>query len=167
MAYTMEDLIADCRRELAGGETPESPEAVRGFVREALADKTFVAEHFAGRSGPDREVVYEDPDLGFCICLHVYAGARSGQPHDHGPTWAVYGQAEGETEMTDWRVVAPAGEGQPAKVEKVRSYTLRPGDAHAYPIGAVHAPIRHDATKLLRIEGRNTDKVQRTPLIAA
>ena len=28
-----------------------------------------------------------------------------GEPHDHGSSWAIYGLAEGDTEMTDWKVV--------------------------------------------------------------
>ena len=42
---------------------------------------------------------------GFCICGHVYANEAIGFPHDHGSSWAVYGQASGETEMTDWEIL--------------------------------------------------------------
>jgi len=164
MSFTMNALVEDCRKALKGGENPETLEAVRGLVVKALKDREFMKQHFAGRTGPDREVVHEDPELGFCVCLHTYQGAKLGQPHDHGPTWAIYGQAEGETEMTDWRVVTPAEGDAPARVEQTRSYTMKPGDAHIYPTGAIHAPIRRGPTKLLRIEGKNTDKVRRTPI---
>ena len=114
----------------------------------------------------ERNVIYEDVDLGFCICIHAYGGAKKSNPHDHGPTWAIYGQANGETEMTDWHMVAPPGDGVPAKVQQVRSYRLRPGDAHLYEVGDIHAPLRSGPTKLIRIEGRNTDRVKRTPMEA-
>ena len=43
----------------------------------------------------------------------------------------------------------------------VRNYTLTPGKAHLYNEGDLHSPRRDGPTKLLRIEGRNLDKVRR------
>ena len=40
----------------------------------------------------ERHVLYEDPELGFCILAHNYAGSKESPPHDHGPSWAIYGQ---------------------------------------------------------------------------
>lgn len=165
MPYSLDDLIAECRDALQAGETPAALEAVRGAVEKALADPDFMDRHIKTLSAPpDRVILYEDPELGFCVCAHVYEEAKPGDPHDHGPTWAVYGQAEGETEMTDWDIISPADEEAPARVRESRRYVLRSGQAHAYPTGAVHAPIRYAATKLLRIEGVNTDRVERTPM---
>jgi hypothetical protein len=112
-------------------------------------------------------VLYEDPELGFCICGHVHDGAAVGKPHDHGSSWAIYGQAEGMTEMTDWKIVkAGAGE-SPALVEPVRTYTMKPGDAKLYDVGVVHSPNRQAPTKLIRIEGANLDRVKRSNIAAA
>ncbi len=66
--------------------------------------------------------------------------------------------------MTDWRMVTPPADGRPGRVERVRSYRLKPGDAHVYEVGDIHAPLRDGPTKLIRIEGRNTDKIERTPI---
>ncbi|MDW3205070.1 MAG: hypothetical protein R8L07_05955 [Alphaproteobacteria bacterium] len=168
MAYTLHDLADDCREALKSGESPEALTQVRDFVRKALADPDFMAANLLNREPPpERDVIHEDPDLGFCICVHIYADAKPGSPHDHGSTWAIYGQGEGETEMTDWQVIRPAAGDRPALVEKTRTYTLKPGDAHIYPTGAVHAPIRYGATRLLRIEGTNTDRIQRTRIEVA
>lgn len=165
MAYSMNQLIADCRDALKNGESLSALQTVRGHAEKALRDPDFVTTILSHRSAPpEREVLYEDPDYGFCICAHIYDGAKIGFPHDHGPTWAIYGQAEGTTEMTDWAVTAPASGDQPAKVSETRRYTLKPGDVHLYPAGDIHAPIRVAPTKLLRIEGRNTDRIERTPL---
>ena len=48
----------------------------------ALKDEAFVATHLKDRApGADpREVLYEDPELGFCICGHVYGGQRQRRP---------------------------------------------------------------------------------------
>lgn len=164
MPYTLETFAADCRRALASDAGIEGREEVRRCLERALSDAEFLAACLGPDAKSERRVLYEDPDLGFCICAHVYAGARRGRPHDHGPTWAIYGQAEGETEMTDWRMVTPPAGGRPGRVERVRSYRLKPGDAHVYEVGDIHAPLRDGPTKLIRIEGRNTDRIERTPI---
>ena len=165
MAYTLDEFAADCRNALKSDAGPGGREAVRAYLERALTDDVFLAAHLGPEAAREREILYEDPELAFCICAHVYSGAKQGNPHDHGPTWAIYGQAAGETDMTDWRIVTPVDGDQPAKVEKVRSYRMKPGDAHIYEIGDVHAPYRDGPTKLIRIEGQNTDKVTRTPIV--
>ena len=166
MAYTLETFAADCRAALGADSGRAGKEGVLACVRKALADRDFIAEHLDG-SDAERRIIYEDPDYGFCICTHVYEGERAGGPHDHGPTWAIYGQAVGETEMTDWRIVEPPDGDRPGKVEPARTYVMREGDAHLYDVGDVHAPQRYAATKLIRIEGCDVTKVRRTPLVAA
>ena len=167
MAYTLDQFAADCREALKSGAGPDGLDQVRGHLQRALKDSDFLAEHLGPSATKERNILYEDPELAFCICAHVYAGPKQGNPHDHGPTWAIYGQAAGETNMTDWRIVSPADGDTPAKVEQVRSYRLEPGDAHVYAVGDVHAPYREGPTKLIRIEGQNTDEVTRTPIEAA
>lgn len=167
MAYTLEEFAADCRDALRSDDGPGGRSKVRECLQRALRDADFLSTYLGPQANKERNVLYEDAELGFCICAHVYNGPKEGFPHDHGPTWAIYGQAAGETEMTDWRIVSPPQGDKPAKVEMVRSYRLTPGDAHIYEVGDVHAPYRDGPTKLIRIEGRNTEKIERTPIEAA
>jgi hypothetical protein len=160
MAYTLEQFAAECYRILTADSGPEGRRKVRALVEEALKDEKFIAAHL-GENGPERKVIYEDRELGFCILAHVYKGAKESNPHDHGPSWAIYGQAGGETEMSDWELVEPASDGKPGKVRHVRSYTLKPGMAHIYNEGDLHSPRRAGPTRLLRIEGTNMEKVKR------
>ena len=167
MAYTLDQFAADCREALQKDPGSEGIEQVRQHVEKALKDSDLVTQYLPEDADQERRVLYEDPELGFCICAHVYNGPKDGFPHDHGPTWAIYGQAVGETEMTDWKIVKPASGDDPALVEQTRSYKLVPGDAHAYQVGDVHAPLRSGPTRLIRIEGQNTDNISRTPIKAA
>ncbi|GAB4240589.1 MAG: hypothetical protein Kow0032_28320 [Methyloligellaceae bacterium] len=167
MAYSLEQLVTDLRETLQAQDVPECGDALCAHVARALRDDAFRAANFGPDKTAKRTIIHEDPELGFCVCVHVYDGPAESPPHDHGTSWAIYGQAEGETEMTDWRIVTPAQGDAPARVEPVRVYTLRPGDAHFYPVGAVHSPRRAQATKLLRIEGANLDHVRRTPIVPA
>jgi len=162
MAYTLEQFSADCHRILAADPGPEGRKKVCELVKKACTDDEFVSRHLP-ENGPERKILYEDPELGFCILGHVYHGAKESAPHDHGPTWAIYGQAIGETMMTDWALVAPASESQPGKVRHVRDYKLIPGAAYVYNEGDLHSPRRDGPTRLVRIEGRNVEKIRRFP----
>lgn len=168
MAYELEQLATDIRAALQAEPGLSGRQSVCGIVEKALADEAFVADHLKERApgAPPREVLYEDPELGFCICGHVYGDAAHGKPHDHGTAWAIYGQARGRTEMTDWRIVEEAAGDAPALVEPVETYALEPGQARLYDVGAVHAPRREQPTKLIRIEGQNLDHVQRSNIKA-
>ena len=160
MPHTLEQLAARTHDILAAEPGPAGREQVRALIQEVLADDAFVAKHL-GDDVPERKVLFEDPQLGFCILAHVYRGARESNPHDHGPSWAIYGQARGETVMNDWALVEPAGPDKPGKVRHVRSYRLKPGMAHVYNEGDLHSPRRDGPTRLLRVEGTNMDKVKR------
>lgn len=166
MTYTVDGLASDIRRTLGEDTSPEERAKCVDLVKKALNDQAFLAAVFGPERRKPREVLYEDPDKGFCICAHVYASSAEGKPHDHGSSWAIYGQAEGVTEMTDWRIVKPTEGEEPALVEPHITYELTPGMAHFYDVGAVHSPKREGPTKLLRVEGQNLDRVKRTPIIA-
>jgi hypothetical protein len=168
MPYTLTHLAADIRETLKAGSGRPAREAVCALVSRALKDEAFLGAHLKDRPpGADpREVLYEDPDLGFCICGHVYGGQANGAPHDHGPSWAIYGQAAGVTEMTDWRIVQQGSGAEPTLVEPARTYLMHPGDAHLYDVGDVHSPKRDAPVKLIRIEGQNLDRVKRSTIKA-
>ena len=160
MPHTLDTFAAGIREVLQHDDTPAGRERIAALLRDALNDRPFVETLFDA-DAPERRIVYEDPRLGFCILAHRYTDARNGSPHDHGPSWAIYGQAEGETVMSDWRVVEPAAPGRPGKVKKLREYTLKAGLAQVYNEGDVHAPARSGPTRLVRIEGTNLERVAR------
>ena len=167
MAYTLEQLATEIRATLQKDAGPGGKEKVCGIVSKALVDTAFVAQHLTAEQCKPRKVLYEDPELGFCICGHVYGDKAVGKPHDHGSSWAIYGQAVGVTEMTDWDITQPGSGDQPSLVKPARTYTMQPGDAKLYDVGNVHSPNRAEPTKLIRIEGKNLDHVKRSNIAAA
>jgi hypothetical protein len=160
MAHTLAQFATTCQRLLKAEPGPAGREKVCALLRDVLKDEEFVTTHL-GDDVPERKILYEDAELGFCILAHVHHGAKTSQPHDHGPSWAIYGQARGETEMTDWAVVDPASPDKPGKVRQVKIYTLTPGMAYVYNEGDLHSPRRTGSTRLIRIEGTNMEKVRR------
>ncbi len=166
MAYTLDSFASECQKILKEDPSPVGRGKVRDLVQEVLKDEQFL-KTYLNENTPNRQVIYEDPDLGFCICAHHNRGASEANPHDHGPSWAIYGQAFGETEMSDWEVLERPADGKPGKVRRAKVYSLKPGMAHIYNEGDVHSPKRVAATGLIRIEGKNTEKMKRLPYKAA
>ena len=165
--YTLEALSHDIKAALKADPGIAGKQAVCKLVSKALLDKDFIARHLTPEQCKPRKVLYEDPDTGFCICGHVYLKPAHGEPHDHGSSWAIYGLAEGDTEMTDWEIVKKAEGDQPNLVKPTKVYVLRPGDSHFYDVGKVHSPRRDTVTKLIRIEGANLDRIKRSNIKAA
>jgi hypothetical protein len=162
MATTIEQFAAQCKAALTAEPGTKGREAVRELVKQVLTEPEFVATYIP-EGTPDRHVLYEDPDLGFTILAHGYTGPKGSKPHDHGPSWAIYGQAAGETIMTDWDCLARPTETDPGKAKFNHDYVMRPGDAYLYDEGVLHSPERKGDTRLLRIEGLNMMKIKRRP----
>ena len=160
MAHTLEQFAATCHDILKAEPGPAGRRKVCALLQEALKDEEFISTHI-GDGVPERKILYEDPDLSFCILAHNYRGAKESPPHDHGPSWAIYGQARGETEMSDYELLEAASPEKPGKVHKLRTYKLTPGVAHVYNEGDLHSPKRVASTRLIRIEGVNMEKVKR------
>ncbi|MCC7484428.1 MAG: hypothetical protein IT529_05520 [Burkholderiales bacterium] len=160
MARSIEQFGAAAHDILKAQPNPAGRNKVCALLEEYLQDPSFVSAYIKEET-PERQVLYEDRELGFCVLAHHYRGAKESAPHDHGQYWAIYGQARGETEMSDFDLLEAAGPDKTGKVRKARTYKLLPGMAHVYNEGDLHAPKRVDSTMLIRIEGRNMDKVTR------
>lgn len=160
MAHTVQQLGKSFHDALKAQPGPAGRQKVCELLKEALKDTAFVNATITDKT-PEREILYEDPELGFCILAHKYDGPKESTPHDHGPSWAIYGQAAGETLMSDWDLVSPASPDKPGKVKERRAYKLTPGVAHLYNEGDLHSPSRKGPTRLIRIEGTNMEKVKR------
>jgi hypothetical protein len=166
MPHTLESFATACSAAISADPGPGGRQKVCELVREVLKDPAFVAAHIKA-DGPERKVLFEDPVHKFAILAHSYHGAKDSAPHDHGPTWAIYGQATGETIMTDWEKVAAPVDGQPGTVRRMRDYSLTPGMAYVYEPGVLHSPRRDASTTLLRIEGFDLSTYKRDKYVAA
>ena len=76
MGYGIEQFSAECRRILQQDPGVEGREQVCALVREVLKDESFVQTYLTD-DVPERKVLYEDPELGFCILGHVYQVRRT------------------------------------------------------------------------------------------
>ena len=166
MAHTLDSFAKACSAAVSADPGPDGRQKLCALVRDVLGDPGFVAANIQA-DGPERKILFEDPVHKFAILAHSYHGAKEAPPHDHGPTWAIYGQATGETIMTDWeKTAAPSGDA-PGQVRKLRDYSLTPGMAYLYEPGVLHSPRRNGATTLLRIEGFDLSSYKRDKYVAA
>ncbi|MBI3129533.1 MAG: hypothetical protein HYZ11_18145 [Candidatus Tectomicrobia bacterium] len=161
MDKSLEAFAAECRAILKNDSGQGGLDRVCKRLEGLLKDESFVREHFGPGKDAPRRVLYEDPELGFCVLAHAYKGGTGSGPHDHGPSWAIYGQVEGVTRMTEYRKVAEPSDGRPGKAAPVKSYDLAPGMAVAYAPGQLHSPHREKDARLIRMEGMNMERVKR------
>jgi predicted metal-dependent enzyme (double-stranded beta helix superfamily) len=162
MTYTLDAFCKDCQSVLKADKGPGGREKIRGLIEKLLTNKEFVAEHLGPQVATGRTTLYEDPELKFCVLAHVDRGGRSSTPHDHGRSWAVYGQAVGWSDMSIWkRKDGGAGAG-PAELVKIDTFRLDPGKAGIFDIGAIHGVDRSpgDCT-FLRVTGEDLEVVPR------
>ena len=160
VGQTLETFAAQCHDFIKAEPGPAGRQKICGLLAQVLSDEQFVAK-YVDSNDLERNMLYEDAEFGFCILAHNYVGPKESGPHDHGHSWAIYGQARGETQMNDWSLLEKASAEVPGKVKHVRTYKLTPGVAHLYNEGDLHSPKREGPTSLIRIEGTNMAKVKR------
>ncbi len=112
------------------------------------------------RTHEDLKVLYEDKELGFQVLAHINDKARKSPPHDHGESWAIYGQAAKYTDMIDWERVDAGGD-KNAELKEIKRYRLNPGQAGIYQNGAIHSIDYPDRARFIRVTGTNLDNIQR------
>jgi hypothetical protein len=159
MAYDLKEFVADCRAILTRDAGPRGRDDVRRHLERLLANKDFVAATCGEDAAPGLKVLYEDKDLGFQVLAHINEKARKSPPHDHGDSWAIYGQATKYTEMIEWDRVD--GDDKRAELKEVKRYRLNPGQAGIYQDGAIHSIDYPDGARFIRVTGTNLDKIDR------
>jgi predicted metal-dependent enzyme (double-stranded beta helix superfamily) len=161
MAYTLDQFIADCRATLTRDPGPQGREQVRLDLERLLANEDFVREYCGDDQPSGLKVLYEDSKLGFQILAHINDKARVSPPHDHGESWAIYGQASKYTDMTEWEREDNASDPKHAKLTPKKKYRLNPGQAGIYQDGAIHSIDYPDKARFVRVTGANLDKIDR------
>lgn len=153
MAYTAESLGQIVGFILNEDPGPNGRLRVKKVLEVVSLDKDFINKYL-GNNSPQRNILYQDPKLGFAILGHVFKEARKTVPHDHGSSWAIYAQIEGTTTMDGWDVVEPGLPGvRDGKVRLRDSVELTPGNVRVYNENEIHSPRRDGPAKLIRIEG--------------
>lgn len=161
MSYTFEQFCRDAHDALKADPGSGGREKIRVQLEWLLGNKDFVEQ----TCGPQAEIgtheIYRDPELDFVVLAHVNDSARKSPPHDHGTSWAIYGQAAEYTDMSEYRRT-DGGEGAgEARIEKVKDYRLTPGHAGLYDVGAIHAIDYPAGARFVRVTGTDLGALDR------
>jgi hypothetical protein len=160
MAYALSEFCNDAHTILKSNPLAAALPQVAEKLSALLVNPSFVAETFSDEMPPGRRVLYHDPELDFYVLAHVQEGGKTGKPHSHGKSWAIYGNARNVTNMTEYRRTNPESE-ENAVLERVATYGLRPGQTRAYGPGVIHSTAHPDKAWVIRITGTDLDKLQR------
>jgi hypothetical protein len=160
-AYDLDQFIADCRASLTRDPGPAGREEVRSNLERLLNNSEFIAAYCGDDQPRGLKVLYEDPRLGFQVLAHINDKARTSPPHDHGASWAIYGQATKYTDMTVWEREDDGADPKHAKLKVKTQYRLTPGHAGIYQDGDIHSIDYPDYARFVRVTGTNLDKITR------
>ncbi len=166
MAYDLDQFIADTRSTLERDPGPKGRNEVMTNLEQLLKNQDFVDKYCGDDQPTGIKTLYEDPKLGFQILSHVMGKARVSPPHDHGKSWAIYGQATKYTDMTEWEREDDGSDPTHAKVKAVKKYRLNPGQAGIYQDGDIHSIDYPDNARFVRVTGTDLDKIDRIKIDA-
>jgi len=162
MPYDLDQFIADCRSTLARDPGASGREKVRRDLERLLNEPAFVARHCSDDTPPGLHVLHDDAQLGFQILAHINEKARVSPPHDHGGSWAIYGQAASYTDMKEYERIDDGSDPTKADLRVTKSYRLNPGEAGIYQDGAIHSIDYPDRSRFVRVTGTNLDRIARS-----
>jgi hypothetical protein len=161
MTYTLDDFCRDAHAAMATDSGHAGRDAIRVHLEQLLTNTDFVAEHLAGQAKGKTEL-YHDDEFDFYVMAHgTDEGDRVGSPHDHGASWAVYGQAIGLTNMTVWDRTDDGSVDGHAELDANHIFPLEPGKAALFDSGVIHSTAHPRPARWVRVTGTNLDTIER------
>ena len=160
MPYTLDEFCTESRGLLKTEPLSNALGHIADGLGRLLSNPGFVAETFSDDMPPGRRILHHDPETDFYVLAHVQEGNKTGKPHSHGSSWAIYGNAREYTEMTEWRRTNPESE-QHAALQPVSKYRLGPGDTKAYGPGVIHSTAHPKKAWVIRVTGTDLDVLPR------
>ena len=159
MNYDFETFCKDCRENLKADPGEAGHENVRRNVEKLLGDPDFCGNYLGDDAPPGIRTIYRDPEADFCVLVHIYETGKAGPPHDHGTSWAVYGQSVAYSDMTRWkRTNGGRGEGH-AEVEPETTFRLEPGMAGKFEPEEIHSIKFPEGARFIRVTGTDLDSI--------
>jgi predicted metal-dependent enzyme (double-stranded beta helix superfamily) len=160
MAYALNDFCTDSRALLKAQPLAAALPQIADRLARLLANPAFVSDTFNDDMPPGKQLLHHDPELDFYVLAHVQQGGKTGKPHSHGASWAVYGNAKNVTEMTEWRRVNPESDDH-AELVAATKYSLGPGQTKAYAPHLIHSTAHPQKAWVIRVTGTDLDHLPR------
>lgn len=166
MGYSLQDFCRDTTTILKTGSSRHHVDKVKAHMERLLVDPDFVKQYFNDEQPLGLKRIHVDP-LGFEVMTYRYNEPRKSNPHDHGDSWAIYGQVAEYTEMTEWDRLDDGSNLEVAKLKSNPSYRLTPGKAGVYFGRQLHSTQTPVGTRYLRVTGTDLENIERLRIDAA
>ena len=159
MVSTFEQFCESSREALKNDKGPEGRKKVQQHLEELLNSPEFIEAECGPNADAGIRTIFRDKETGFNVLVHVYESGKKGPPHDHGRSWAVYGQAAEWTDMTMWKRNDDGSKEGFADLEEVETFRLTPGKAGIFEVGDIHSIQFPDGARFVRITGTDLDSI--------
>ena len=161
MAYTLQEFCRDTRNHLKSGANRAALDKVKAGIERLVQDDGFIKQHFQDNVEVGLRRIYADPELGFEVLAYRWDIARSSQPHDHGNSWAIYGQVYAYTEMIEYERTDDGSDPERATLKAKSKYRLNPGRVGIYWGRELHSTATPAGACYLRITGTDLENIPR------
>lgn len=159
MAYDLEQFAADLQRILAARGNAGLPELADRLAL-LLQNPDFVRATFTPDEAERKRTLFHDPASDAYVLAHHWPAKKKGNPHSHGASWAIYGNAIGYTDMTQYRRTNPESEDHAVLTVSER-FRLNPGEARAFGPGVIHSTAHPEDAFGIRVTGTDLDRIPR------
>ena len=160
MTYDLAQFCTDTRAALEGGPLKTALETIATNVRKLIANEAFVRATFNDDLPAGKRELFHDEKTDFYVLAHVQAPGKTGSPHSHGNSWAVYANARGSTGMTEYKRVNPESE-EAVTLAVSDKYNIDAGQSRAYGPGVIHSTAHPEKAWVIRITGTDLDHLPR------
>lgn len=159
MAYGLSDFTADLHEILTAKGQAGLPE-IAEKLRLLLVNPEFVAATWTEQTPPGNRTLYHDEATDAYVLAHVMVPGKRGMPHSHGDSWAIYGNAVGSTDMTEWKRTNDPSE-ERLVLAPADQYTIEPGQSRAYGPHVMHSTAHPAKAWVIRVTGTDLNKLPR------
>lgn len=159
MSYTLEEFGADIVAAMTENPGDAGRETVRQKLEALLKEPDFLAAYCGDEAEVGVRPIWVDDATGIRVLQHIYADGKTSHPHDHGESWAVYGQAVEWTDMTVWERKDDGGREGYAEIEPVGRFRLEPGMAGVFHPGDIHQIQFPDGARFIRVTGTDLGSI--------
>ena len=159
MTYSFDDFCADNRRAYDAEGIADLERIRLNLERLIREDPEFVARECDPKYDYGVRELYRDPEKGFLVYAHKSFGGRTSPPHDHGASWAIYGQAWNATDMTEYRRLDDGLKDGHAVIEQTRTYRLEPGQVGKFGPRQIHQIHFEADAGFIRVTGTDLFEV--------
>ena len=160
MGYDLEQFCKDCRKSIDGFGGTANLESIQQNLNKLLTNEAFIDEYCGPGTKIGTHTIYHDSETNFMFFSHKQSVGKASQPHDHGASWAVYGQVEKYTEMTEYERKDNKSKKGYAEIEISSKYRLEPGQIGFFGPHSIHSIHFPEKAFFVRVTGGDLSKME-------